>query len=364
MPTTYRAKDNAAIPARTAPKGTEARSKLIVRRGHLFWFDMRITGKRVRQSLHTDERGLALERAKELRDRLLSPAAGDISLADFKAKYLEWAWTTKPASAKREEQRLQKIVDFCTSLDITKLSEITPYIIEGLRANLKQAGRSPATINRYFQLLRGMFYRAIDWEMYSKPNPLKKVRFYREEPNRRLLTADEVALIIGAAEAISLKPRSRLQRVFPDMIILAVNTGLRKAEILNLRWSDVRGDEIIVKGKGERTRTVPLNDEARRVIERQPRRGPRIFGEVGSDYTGTFRRTVEAIRKRTGIDWHFHLLRHYFVSTLLAQGIDIVTIAALAGHSRLTTSLIYGHTDGHRKREAVQCLSINEKPEA
>jgi len=169
--------------------------------------------------------------------------------------------------------------------------------------------------------------------------------------------ADEIALIIGAAEAISIKPRSRLQRVFPDMIRLAINTGLRKAEILNLRWSSVRGDEIIVKGKGERTRTVPLNDEARRVIERQPRRGPRVFGEVGSDYTGTFRRTVEAIRKRTGVVWTFHDTRHFFASTLLAQGVDIVTVGNLLGHSKITTSLIYGHTDEERKKKAVDMLS-------
>jgi len=329
---------------------------VIIKRGRYFWFDLRIGGKRVRQSLKTTEHGLALERAKDLRDRLLSTRPGDIRLDEFSKKYIEWAWVSHPASAKREEQRLLKIESFCTQLGIQYLGDITPYHLEQLKAKLIADGKSRATINRYLQLVRGVFYRAIDWEMYTKPNPLKKVRFYREEPSRRLLTREEIGRIITAADTIAQKPRSPLQRVFADIIRIACNTGLRKSEILNLRWSDVRGDEITVKGKGERTRTVPLNTEAYTVIHRQPCRNSLIFGNIGSDYTSTFRRTVERISKMAQVEWHFHLLRHYFVSILLAQGVDIVTIAALAGHSRLTTSLIYGHTDEARKKKAVDML--------
>ena len=248
--------------------------------------------------------------------------------------------------------------------NVVYLSDITPYHVEQLKADLRAKGRSPATTNRYLQILRGMFYRAIDWEMYHKANPLKKVRFYHEEPERRLLTHDEVKRIIETADAIAAKPRSRLQRVFPDIIRLAVNTGLRKSEILNLQRTAVCGDTIVVKGKGERTRTVPLNTEACNVLHRQPHRGPRVFGEIGSDYTGTFRRTVDAIRKETGIDWHFHLLRHYFGSTLLAQGVDIVTISSLLGHSKMMTTLIYAHTDEKRRREAVLRLSRVQEGDA
>lgn len=299
---------------------------------------------------------MAIEKAKELQEKL-GTAHGNIRFDEFSTKYLEWAWSSHPASAKGEELRLHKIIQFFVSHNVVYLSDVTPYHLEQLKAKLIADGRAKATINRYLQLVRGMFYRAIDWEMYHKANPLRKVRFYREEPCRRLLTQDEVKRIIEAAEAIAAKPRSRLQRVFPDMIRLAVNTGLRKSEILNLRWSDVRGDKITVKGKGERTRTVPLNDEARRVIERQTRRDAFVFGAPPMDLTSTFRRTVEGIRKGAGLDWHFHLLRHYFGSTLLAQGVDIVTVGSLLGHSRITTSLIYAHTDERRRREAVLGLS-------
>jgi integrase len=330
---------------------------LIKRRGKWYWLDLRIDGKRVRQSLKTTEQGLAIAKAKELQDKLLARSGGRVRLDEFSTKYLEWAWASKPASAKREEQRLLKIESFFIQNGIQYLTDITPYHVEQLKADLRSQGKSPATTNRYLQILRCVFYRAIDWEDYSKPNPVKKVRFYREEPERRLLTHDEVKRIIEAAEAIATRPHSHLQRVFPDMIRLALNTGLRKSELLNLRWSDVRGDEITVKGKGERTRTVPLNDEARQVIERQPQRWPRIFGGPELDATGIFYRTVEAIGKDAGVDWYFHLLRHFFSSSLLARGVDIVTTAALLGHSRLTTTLIYSHTDEGRKKEAVKILA-------
>jgi integrase len=326
---------------------------------------MRIGGKRIRESLHTTERGLAIEKARDLQNKLAAPSGPEISIDEFSKKYLEWAWSAHPASAQREEQRLLRMDSFFTQHGAQKLAEITPYLIEEFRANLRQSGRSPATINRYCQLLRGMFYRAADWGDFTGQNPLRKVKFFHEEPNRRLLTTDEIRRIIEAAEAIATNPRSRLQRQFPDMIRLAVNTGLRKGELLNLRWADIRSDEIIVKGKGERTRIIPLNEEALRALSRQPRRGSRVWGDIGSDYTGTFRRTVDAIRVATKIDWHFHLLRHYFGSTLLAAGVDIVTIANLLGHSRMTTTLIYSHTSENRKREAISripCVQDEKSP--
>lgn len=140
------------------------------------------------------------------------------------------------------------------------------------------------------------------------------------------------------------------------MIILAFNTGMRKSEILNLRWADVRGGELIVKGKREKTRAIPLNVEARKAIDRQPRRDPYVFWLPNRSQLGNFRRTVDLIRKRTGIDFHFHLLRHRFSTSLLEKGVDIVTASELLGHSKAMTSLIYSHTDSKRKRKAVDLL--------
>jgi integrase len=140
------------------------------------------------------------------------------------------------------------------------------------------------------------------------------------------------------------------------MVVLALNTGMRKSEVLNLRWADVLGDELTIKGKREKTRAIPLNVEARKAIERQPRRDQYAFWLANRNQLANLRRTVDLIRKRTGVDFHFHLLRHRFSTSLLEKGVDIVTVSELLGHSKAMTSLIYSHTDSKRKRKAVDLL--------
>lgn len=339
---------------------------MIKRHGAVYWLDLRIAGKRVRRSLNTGEHGLAIERAREIKASLEQESARrDIKIDDFAAKYLEWAWSHKPASADREQQRLEKIKSFFASLGLAYLTDITPYHLEQLRAWLKtrpvkqgdkelEVARGQATINRYMQLLRGMFYKAIDWEIYSKPNPVKELRFYREQPEIRPLSKDDVSKILEAARKISKNPKSELQKAFVDIVILALNTGLRKSEILNLRWKDMKDDEIEVVDKGNRRRMVPLNTAAREAISRQPRRTEYVFHIPNRSQHDLLRRTIIQVRKATGVDFHFHLLRHFFTTTLIEKGVDIVTISSILGHSKMTTSLIYSHTDKEKKKVAVE----------
>lgn len=343
-----------------APNSEFSKFDMIKKHGRFFWLDIYIGRKRVRRSLKTGNKFEALDEYKKVKDKLLAEYRwGDVKFADFAKKYLDWAWSSKPASADREEQRLKKIQKFLEGLEIIFLSDITPYHIEQLKAHLlekgpivkmpggqkKEAGLDKATVNRYLQLLRGMFYRAIDWEVYSKPNPVKKVKFFREERERRALSHKELQKILEAARAIAPKARSPLHKVFPDLILFASHTGLRKAEILNLRWKNVRENEISVLGKGSRRRTVPLNKTARAILDRQVKRGEFIFDIPNRDRKDLFRRTVAQIAKRTEIDFGFHGLRHFFTMALLEKGVDLVTIGSLLGHSKITTSLIYSYTD-------------------
>jgi hypothetical protein len=162
--------------------------------GKYYWLDIRIKGKRIRRSLNTDNKLEALGRYKEKKDELLAEFdKSKTKFSDFCKKYLDWAWSSKPASTLREEQRLEKIKDFFRSIEIEYIDEITPYHIEQLKAYLRKEipitkqkkGVSKATTNRYLQILRGMFYKAIDWEIYKGPNPVKKVKFFREESKKR-----------------------------------------------------------------------------------------------------------------------------------------------------------------------------------
>lgn len=330
----------------------------LFRRARVYWADLSVDGKRVRKSLKTRYKEEALDRLKELQATLAGRRG--ITFADFKRQYIQYAWSHKPASADREEQRLKIIEAFLVSHNVRYLDDVTSWHIEQLKAHLKET-KSPATVNRYLQLLRGMFYRAVDWEVTVKPNPVKRVKFMREQPEIYILTEEELTRVLSAADSIKLKARSPLQKLFPDLIRIAANTGLRKSELMNLLWKDVRSAEIVVTGKGNRRRSVPLNDTAGDIIRRQPRGGEYVFEFRGRTYKDILRRTVERIRSDTGIPFSFHQLRHYFTSALLAQGVDIVTISEILGHAKPPTTLIYSHTSAERKREAVTKLVTKAK---
>lgn len=330
----------------------------LIKRGHIYWIDLRVSGKRIRKSLHTDDKLLALYKYKEEKDRIILEYSGKkVGLSSFCDKYLEWAWTSKPASTPRESQRLNKIKEFFTGLGIIYLNDITPYHVEQLKAELKSRGLAKSTINGYLQILRGMFNRAIAWEVYDKQNPLKRVRFLKAFPNINPLSKSDVEKILDVAWEVSMNPKNPLQKVLHDLILFAVNTGMRRSEILNLKWKDIREDEIIVKGKGEKVRSVPINITVRTILGRQPPKDKYIFDIPNRHQQDLFQWSMKKIGERVGRKIHFHLFRHYFASHLIERGVDIITVGAILGHSKTIISLGYMHTDKDRKQKAVDTIA-------
>lgn len=333
---------------------------MLIKRGDTFYIDLRISGRRVRRSLDTKSLYIARSRHRVQEKEILAKYGhAKTDIREFASRYLDHAWIEKPASAQREEQRLRKTLDFLESeFQICFMEDVGTEHLEGLKAHLKKAKLSKATINRYLQILRRMYNVAIDWEVFQGKNPLRKIRFYTESSPRLALTDKEIEKAVNTAREISEDPRSRTQLQFYDLFILALNTGLRKSEVLNIRWRDVKEYHIVVRGKGDKTRQVPLNRKAKEVLDRLPRRYEHVFNIPNRNSKDALRKTIERVRKDAGIDFTFHQIRHTFATRLLKAGVDIITLASILGHSKTTTSLIYGHTDEKRKREAVERLDM------
>ena len=329
----------------------------IIKRGKYYWLDIRIKSKRIRRSLRTENRNEALIRYGSLREKLLEKHLDKkVEFSDFCKQYLDWAWTSKPKVAPKEQQRLKRIREFFDKLEIIYLDDITPYHIEKLKTDLQMRGLKKSTINGWLQILRGLFYRAIDWEIYEKPNPLKKVKFYKQDSTVQPLSKTRITKVLEAAKIVSESPRSQLQAIFYDLVMFGLNTGMRRAEVLNLKWKSVKDDIVEIIGKGEKKRSVPLNKVAKEVILKQPRKSEFVFDVENRDNASLFHNTTRRIEKISGIKFHYHLLRHSFTSMLVEKGIDFITIQELLGHSKLTMSLIYSHTDKERKKKAVELL--------
>jgi Phage integrase family len=143
-----------------------------------------------------------------------------------------------------------------------------------------------------------------------------------------------------------------------------MNTGLRRGELLKLRWASVDFHHQLLTVEGEhaksrQTRHVPLNEEAMSMLQRwreQSSGGPRVFGVS----TG-FRTAWRHILKRANIsEFRWHDLRHHFASRLVQRGVPPYTVRDLLGHSSVAMSVRYAHLAPDQRREAV--AKLNETP--
>jgi integrase len=345
------------------------------KKGRVWWLDIWLGKKRVRRSLRTDERAVALDRARELERELRTPKPKGLLLDEFLPRYKEWAKQTKPASCRTEAYRIDIMKSWLTTAGISTLEGITPYHVEQFRAWVmdKPVGQTDrrvgrATANRYLALLRTIFNKAVDWGMFSGPNPVSRVKFYREGKKVRPLTEAEIRAILEAADTLAArKYATPLQREAPAVFRFVLNTGLRRSEALCLRWTDVGDDALTVRGKGGKVRSVPLNFQSRAILAARAREGQFVFDVPGRTSPSLLRRITATISAKAGVPFHIHLLRHAFASRLLASGVDIVTIGDLLGHSAAMTTLLYSHSNTGLMRRAVDTLDghrqVDSSPE-
>ncbi|MFZ8844090.1 tyrosine-type recombinase/integrase, partial [Thermoflexus sp.] len=136
------------------------------------------------------------------------------------------------------------------------------------------------------------------------------------------------------------------------VILLLAHTGLRASELCALRLSDVtlseRKGKIVVRGKGEKVREVPLNAEAREALREWLAARPSVpedalfIGRRGPLTPSGVWRIVREYARRAGVEAHPHVLRHTFATRLLREaGADLVAVAEILGHESLNTTARY-----------------------
>jgi integrase len=144
-------------------------------------------------------------------------------------------------------------------------------------------------------------------------------------------------------------------------VLLSMNTGLRRGELLKLNWCsiDFARQWLTVEGgtsKTRQTRHVPLNDEAISLLNRwreQSGGGERVFTVC----TG-FKTAWAKLLKRAGVThFRWHDLRHHFASRLVQRGVPLNAVRDLLGHSSVAMSLRYAHLAPDQRREAVSRLN-------
>ena len=148
-----------------------------------------------------------------------------------------------------------------------------------------------------------------------------------------------------------------------DIVALALNTGMRRGEILSLMWDQVdlkHGFILLDRTKNGERREIPMNETVKGIFQTAMRRLdiPSVFYDpaTGKPYGG-IKRSFNTALRRAGIqDFRFHDLRHTFASHLVMSAVDITTVSRLLGRKSLTMTLCYSHLAPAHMVKAVNVL--------
>lgn len=267
------------------------------------------------------------------------------------------------------------------------LPELNSWLIESWRKDRLKQGRAVSTVNRDINALKAALSRAVEWNLIDT-HPLTGVKPGKVDSAGvvRYLSADEEArlrqALIDRDEGIrAARVRGNAWRTERDyelmpetgaygdhltpMVLVSINTGIRRGELFNLEWRDVDLDRanLTVRGTGAKsgkTRHIPLNAEALTVLktwQQQTGKTGLVFKNEGGERFDNIKKAWTALLADAEITtFRWHDLRHHFASKLVMAGVDLNTVRELLGHSDLTMTLRYAHLAPEHKAAAVERL--------
>jgi len=243
------------------------------------------------------------------------------------------------------------------------LESINSQKVLRLEAELRKKNLAPQTVYHCLSLLRRVLNRAVEWELYSGPVP--KIRMPKFNNKRmRFLSKSEARQLLA-----ELKRRSPL---WHDIALFALNTGLRRGEILALTPAQIDLNAAlchVLDSKTYQGRAIPLNDQAKSLVLKHMDENPSkpIFKEQSgavNPHARYFRQAVNACGLNAGITDRrakvcFHSLRHTFASWLVQAGVRLQVVSHLLGHTSLKMTLRYAHLAPDEIHQAVDILCLS-----
>ena len=350
----------------------------VYKRGKTWWIDYYFKGERIREPIGTkkteaqERLGGRLEEIRDGKFRGTKPLRA-VPFEELADEY------DKVAKGKKGYVVSKYYIKIIRAYFAGRaLSEVTALDVERFKNERKETptrgkkNRTGAAVNRELAYVRAMLNTAVKWELIEK-NPASKVKDFPEPPGRNeFLTEKQAGNLLDACH-LHLRP----------IVLCALETGMRKGEILGLRWRDIRNGMIYLtadRTKNGKPREIPVSDrltaELKRLkaaqgegrvitmtdlVFRSPRERKALIRGKVEVVTGPMvdlRNAWETAKKKAGTDpaFRFHDLRHTFASHQKMNGTDDFTLMELLGHSDFTMMKRYAHLTPEHKRKAINCL--------
>jgi integrase len=274
-----------------------------------------------------------------------------------------------PSKPKNSCDQIQQLSWWKAEIGSHVLADVTPALIAQCRDRLASGitsrgrPRTPATVNRYMAALSIAFTTAVKEWGWLEDTPMRKVTKPREPRGRvRFLSDDERARLLSACKESS-SPYLYI------VVVLALSTGMRQGEIMNLTWGDVdlnQGRAILHETKNGERRAVAITGHALEVL-RELAKVRRI--DCSLLFPAKLQKVQKpmdlrtpwetAVKKAEILDFKFHDLRHSAASYLAMNGASLAEIAEVLGHKTLQMVKRYAHlSEGHTARVVA---SMNDK---
>ncbi|WP_426157513.1 phage integrase [Pseudomonas sp. TSRC2-2] len=299
--------------------------------------------------------------------------------------YMPWFKTHH----KGHEKTLHTLDNNFEAIMAQRLDAITGRDLDQIRTGWMKSGNKPSTVNRKMGSISGVFSRAVEWE-YIDTHPMDRlkalkvdsmglVRYLDAEETKRLRVALDARQDEARAERESankwradrgkeLMP-SLLQVPFTDhlkpMVLVSLNTGMRRGELFDLKWSAVNFQTKTITAAGATTKTsdtrhIPMNKETVRVLEDWKKLAGKSRYVFPSQEGGRLEDVKSAwlkLLERAEIEgFRWHDMRHDFASRLVMAGVPLNTIRDLLGHADIKMTLRYAHLAPDSKAAAVELI--------
>ena len=330
-------------------------------RDSVWWMCFTHCGKQLRRSTETHDKKLAQKIFDKIRGEIAEGKwfkklpGENYTFAELMAKYLkEYSAVNKAASSHIRDKSLNDHLQ--QYFGKYYLPEINSKMISEYKTQRRLEGASPRTINYELSLMGHAFNLAIrEWELIES-NPASKVKKERvKNILERWLSMDEEKRLLLASPGW-----------LQEIILFAINTGLRRGEILRLRLPQIdfeRKTMIITEQKNGEIDTLPLNQNALRVLEQRKRNRLPGCDLVFPSQCGTriiernlFRAFDDAMERAQIENFRFHDLRHTFATRLVQAGVGMYEVQKLGRWKTPSMVMRYAHHNPESLRPAIEIM--------
>ncbi|MFA5858405.1 MAG: site-specific integrase [Elusimicrobiota bacterium] len=320
-----------------------------------WYLDYYVYGRRKREKIGTDKK-LAETVLKKRRVEVAENKFLDIKkklrtkLAEIIKTYLNEYSKNNKRSFFRDVVCAKHVIEYFGNKYVCDIGSLD---VEKYKAFRKDVVK-PATVNKELSFIKSIFSKAIEWKLADE-NPAAKVKkLFCDDRRIRFLSAEEIKKLLSVSEGY-----------LRDIIVTAINTGMRRGEIFQLQWDNV---DMVNKtihipsslAKNKVSRKISMNSAMLKVlsnIKKHPT-SPYVFCKSDGSPFRDVKKAFHTVMKKANIkDFRFHDLRHTFCSQLVLHGVDIYTVRELVGHKSIEMTMRYSHLAPDHKSQALETLS-------